>query len=79
MSSRSCSARQPSTLPMRVASPMSWGGAPARRGSSTAEVNTGNGLGNGSQVYNYNAKVYTDQPTPPAGTYLDNVVLDVGF
>ena len=57
-----------------------WGSVgAARRASSTAEVNPGNGLGNGSQVYNYNAKVYTDQPTPPAGTYLDNVVLDVGF
>ncbi|WP_178088092.1 MULTISPECIES: Csu type fimbrial protein [unclassified Pseudomonas] len=57
-----------------------WGSVgAARRASSTAEVNPGNGLGVGSQVYNYNAKVYTDQPTPPAGTYLDNVVLDVGF
>ncbi|WP_138763112.1 spore coat protein U domain-containing protein [Pseudomonas lactis] len=57
-----------------------WGSVgAARRASSTAEVNPGNGLGVGSQVFNYNAKVYTDQPTPPAGTYLDNVVLDVGF
>ena len=56
-----------------------WGSVgAARRASSTAEVNPGNGLGVGSQVYNYNAKVYTDQPTPPAGTYLDNVVVDVG-
>lgn len=36
-------------------------------------------LGTGSQVFNYNAKIYTDQTTPPAGTYLDNVILDVGF
>ncbi|AZF06125.1 spore coat U domain-containing protein [Pseudomonas sp. R5-89-07] len=57
-----------------------WGSVgAARRASSTAEVNPGNGLGTGSQVYNYNARIYTDQPTPPAGTYLDNVVLDVGF
>lgn len=57
-----------------------WGSVgAARRASSTAEVNPGNGLGTGSQVYNYNARIYTDQPTPPAGIYVDNVVLDVGF
>ncbi|MEO8489736.1 MULTISPECIES: spore coat U domain-containing protein [unclassified Pseudomonas] len=57
-----------------------WGSVgAARRASSTAEVNPGNGLGIGSQVFNYNAKIYTDQTTPPGGTYLDNVVLDVGF
>ncbi|KRP49524.1 Csu type fimbrial protein [Pseudomonas poae] len=57
-----------------------WGSVgAARRASSTAEVNPGNGLGIGSQVYNYNARIYTDQTTPPAGVYVDNVVLDVGF
>jgi spore coat protein U-like protein len=57
-----------------------WGSVGAARRSSTdAEINPGNGLGTGSQVFNYNAKVYTDQTTPPAGTYLDNVILDVGF
>jgi spore coat protein U-like protein len=57
-----------------------WGSVgTARRASSDAEVNPGNGLGTGSQVFNYNAKIYTDQATPPAGTYLDNVILDVGF
>lgn len=57
-----------------------WGSVgAARRASSTAEVNPGNGLGTGSQVFNYNAKIYSDQTTPPAGTYLDNIVLDVGF
>ena len=57
-----------------------WGSVgAARRASSTAEVNPGNGLGTGSQVYNYNARIYTDQTTPPGGTYIDNVVLDVGF
>jgi len=25
------------------------------------------------------SRVYTDQSTPPAGTYTDNVILDVGF
>ncbi|NVZ71171.1 Csu type fimbrial protein [Pseudomonas costantinii] len=57
-----------------------WGSVgAARRASSSAEVNPGNGLGTGSQVFNYNAKIYTDQTTPPGGTYIDNVVLDVGF
>jgi len=57
-----------------------WGSVgAARRASASAEINPGNGLGTGSQVFNYNAKIYTDQATPPGGTYLDNVVLDVGF
>ncbi len=57
-----------------------WGSVgAARRASASADVNPGNGLGTGSQVFNYNAKVYTDQATPPGGTYIDNVVLDVGF
>ena len=57
-----------------------WGSVgSARRSSTDAEVNPGSGLGTGSQIFNYNAKIYTDQTTPPAGTYLDNVVLDVGF
>ena len=57
-----------------------WGSVgAARRASSTAEVNPGNGLGTGSQIFNYNAKIYTDQATPPAGTYTDSVVLDVVF
>lgn len=51
----------------------------ARRSSSDADVNPGNGTGTGSQTFNYNAKVYTDQATPPAGSYLDNVILDVQF
>jgi spore coat protein U-like protein len=57
-----------------------WGSVgAARRASASAEVNPGNGLGTGSQIFYYNAKVYTDQATPPGGTYTDNVVLDVGF
>lgn len=57
-----------------------WGSVgSARRSSTDAEVNPGNGLGTGSQIFNYNARIYTDQSTPPAGTYIDNVVLDVGF
>ena len=57
-----------------------WGSVgAARRASASADINPGNGLGTGSQVFNYNARIYTDQATPPGGTYLDNVVLDVGF
>ena len=57
-----------------------WGNVgSARRASTDAEVNPGNGFGTGSQIFNYNARVYSDQVTPPAGTYLDSVVLDVGF
>ncbi|MBS3186031.1 spore coat protein U domain-containing protein [Pseudomonas vlassakiae] len=57
-----------------------WGSlTTARRASSDADVNPGNGTGTGSQVFNYNAKVYTDQATPPAASYIDNVILDVQF
>ncbi|EIK96336.1 type I pilus protein CsuE [Pseudomonas sp. M47T1] len=57
-----------------------WGSTgSAWRDSSDAEVNPGNGTGTGSQVFNYNAKVYTDQTTPPAGSYLDSVIVDVAF
>jgi len=57
-----------------------WGSvSTARRSSSDADVNPGVGTGTGSQVFNYNAKVYTDQATPPAATYTDSVILDVQF
>ncbi|CAM3690074.1 Type 1 pili protein CsuE [Pseudomonas reidholzensis] len=57
-----------------------WGSlSAARRASSDANVNGGPGTGTGSQVFNYNAKVYTDQATPPAATYTDSVILDVQF
>jgi spore coat protein U-like protein len=57
-----------------------WGAVgSARRSSSDANINPGAGTGTGSQVFNYNAKVYTDQATPPAATYTDNVILDVQF
>lgn len=57
-----------------------WGSVgAARRSSSDANVNPGAGSGTGSQVFNYNAKVYTDQATPPAASYTDSVVLDVQF
>ena len=57
-----------------------WGPlASARRASSDADVNPGVGTGTGSQVFNYNARVYGDQATPPAGSYVDSVILDVQF
>ncbi|WDY56309.1 Csu type fimbrial protein [Pseudomonas sp. PSKL.D1] len=57
-----------------------WGSlTTARRSSSDADVNPGAGTGTGSQVFNYNAKVYTDQATPPAASYTDSVILDVQF
>lgn len=57
-----------------------WGAAgSARRASTDADVNPGVGTGTGSQVFNYNARVYADQATPPAASYSDSVVLDVQF
>lgn len=57
-----------------------WGSVGStRRSSSDADVNPGNGLGIGSQVFNYNAKIYSDQSTPPAGSYTDTVTVDVTF
>lgn len=64
----------------KSASTVRWGSVgAARRASSDANVNPGAGTGTGSQVFNYNAKVYTDQATPPAATYTDSVILDVQF
>lgn len=51
----------------------------ARRASSDADINPGAGTGTGSQIFNYNARVYADQATPPAGSYVDSVILDVQF
>ena len=57
-----------------------WGASgSARRASSDADVNPGAGTGTGSQLFNYTARIYTDQATPGAGTYTDNVVVDVLF
>ncbi|NER64375.1 spore coat protein U domain-containing protein [Pseudomonas sp. MAFF212427] len=61
-----------------------WGSTSgARRASGDADVNPGQGAGGGAgvgaQIFHYNAKVYTDQATPPAATYTDSVVLDVLF
>ncbi|MND37533.1 Spore Coat Protein U domain protein [compost metagenome] len=64
----------------KSASSVRWGKlVGARRASTEADINPGAGTGTGSQVFNYNAKVYPDQGTPPAGTYLDSVIVDVQF
>lgn len=57
-----------------------WGSlTTARRASSDANVNPGNGSGTVAQLFNYTARIYTDQATPPAGAYQDSVILDVAF
>ena len=57
-----------------------WGSVGAeRRSSSTADVNPGPGLGNVNQRFDLTARIYSDQLTPPAATYLDSVLLDVQF
>lgn len=59
-----------------------WGKvSSARRASSDADINPGAGAGVsvGSQVFNYNARVYVDQDAPAVGAYLDSVILDVQF
>lgn len=57
-----------------------WGSiGSARRSSADADVNPGNGLGAGSQTFNYNARIYLEQATPPAGSYADTITVDVTF
>lgn len=64
----------------KSATAVRWGSlTTARRSSSDADINPGNGTGTGSQVFNYTARVYTDQATPPAAAYQDSVILDVQF
>lgn len=62
------------------ASSTRWGSVGAeRRSSSTADVNAGAYNGVAQQSYTYGARIDTGQPTPAAGTYVDNIVLDVQF
>jgi spore coat protein U-like protein len=51
-----------------------WGSAGTARANGPAPA-TGNSL----QTIPYTARIYTDQANPPAGTYTDNVVVDVSF
>lgn len=57
-----------------------WGSAPAeRRDSATAQINPGIYDGTVQQGFTYGARIDPAQPTPPAGTYTDHVVVDVQF
>ncbi|MCL6688105.1 Spore coat protein U (SCPU) domain-containing protein [Pseudomonas citronellolis] len=57
-----------------------WGSAGTeRRPSSSAELNPGSLDGLTYQGFDYRAEILPDQPTPPAGTYSDSVVVDVRF
>ncbi|WP_312914810.1 spore coat U domain-containing protein [Stenotrophomonas sp.] len=57
-----------------------WGSVGGqRRASTAAEVNPGNGLGIGKQVFKFSGKVYPDQAPVPAGSYVDTVLIDVAF
>jgi len=56
-----------------------WGGVgAARRASSDADVNPGDGTG-GDQWFVYYARIYSDQANVPVGTYTDSIVIDVAF
>lgn len=51
-----------------------WGAAGTARAPGPAPA-----TGTGVQTIPYTARVYLDQPSPPPGTYTDNVVVDVSF
>ncbi len=51
-----------------------WGSAGAARADGPAPA-----TGITVQTIPYTARIYTDQPNPPVGTYTDNVVVDVSF
>jgi spore coat protein U-like protein len=50
-----------------------WGSATNR----VASVGSADGLSN--QSFGYTARIYTDQPTPPLGSYTDSLVVDVRY
>lgn len=57
-----------------------WGSTAGQtRSSGSADVNPGAGTGNSTQGFIYNSKVLSGQTTPPAGTYTDTIVINVGF
>lgn len=57
-----------------------WGNVGAERRSSTS-ADSNPGIYNGStlQGFSYRAAIDPAQPTPPAGTYTDTIILDVTF
>lgn len=57
-----------------------WGAQGAeRRPDGSAESNPGQLDGLTAQGFDYRAEILPEQPTPPAGTYTDSVVVDVRF
>ncbi|MGH8081126.1 MAG: Csu type fimbrial protein [Lysobacter sp.] len=63
-----------------VASGSRWGNTPAqRRSSATANTNPTALDGVTFQGYTYRGVIDPTQITPPAGTYVDNIVVDVQF
>lgn len=59
-----------------------WGtNAGSRVPSSQATSGPAAGIANGvtGHVFPYRARIYTDQPAPPPGTYKDSVTVDVQF
>lgn len=51
-----------------------WGATGPARANG---IGTADGLN--TQLMPYTARIYTDQPAPAAGTYTDNITVDVGF
>lgn len=57
-----------------------WGnGAGQRVSSSAATTNGGTYTGTTDQTYQYKAQILSGQSTPPAGTYLDTLIVDIQF
>ncbi|WP_420998434.1 spore coat U domain-containing protein [Cupriavidus sp. 30B13] len=50
-----------------------WGAGAGRAGSG------GPADGISAKSFPYTARIYADQPTPPAGTYVDSVIVDVRY
>ncbi|NLC22903.1 MAG: spore coat U domain-containing protein [Oxalobacter sp.] len=56
-----------------------WGsGSGQTRSSAAADVNPGSGTGTTSQGFVYTAKILPGT-TPPAGTYTDTIIINMGF
>ncbi|MCP1314376.1 MULTISPECIES: spore coat U domain-containing protein [unclassified Halomonas] len=50
-----------------------------RRSAAQADTNPGSYTGTTAQGFIYRAEILPNQPTPPPGTYTDNIVVDVAF
>ncbi len=63
-----------------ASSNLRWGSIGAeRRGSAEATTNAGVYTGTTGQGFNYRAEILSAQPTPPAGTYTDTLMIDILF